>query len=197
MAIKFNFSLKKQTKKSCVLAACVFVSVTQFTQDKTYPIQTSARPDDLKAYQISETDGSINILFTKKGKKNDIYSNYVFDKDLNLTSETEEEMDAVKVKEKSWSRGYGINAEGGGIIRDSVLSVENNSIGQFVLMTGYIGWSSTTNPMNGATITSQGFVYREKIKPRSQSGRSQTMVAFQTDAPAEFFATGKSAGVEV
>lgn len=175
------------------MAACLWLSAALQAQDKTYPIKTTARPDDLKTCTVNPSDGNINLLFTKKGKKHDVYSNYVFDKDLNLVTEVEEEMDAAKAKSTSWSKGYGINAEGGGIIRDSVLSVENNNLGQFILMTGYIGWHSTTNPMNGATITSQGFVAREKIKVKDESGRAMTMVGFQTDAPAEYFAAGKSA----
>ncbi len=189
LKMKFNIPVKGIT----ALAVCLSISAALFAQDKVYPIKTTAKPDDLKTYEIG-TDGSINLLFTKKGKKHDVYSNYVFDKDLNLVTEVEEEMDAVKAKSTSWSRGFGASAEGGGIIRDSVLSVENNNLGQFLIMTGYIGWRSTVNPMNGATMTSQGFVAREKIKVKDESGRAMSMVGFQTDAPAEFFATGTSAG---
>ncbi|MBX2930755.1 MAG: hypothetical protein KF781_02270 [Chitinophagaceae bacterium] len=166
-------------------------------QDKTYPIKTTAKPEHLKTYEVSEEDGKINLLFTKKGKKHEVYTNYVFDKDLNLIIETEEELDVEQVKKKknywgsSWAyiAGYGSI---GGIIRDSVLSVDNNMLGQLVLMTGYIGWTSRRNPMNGMNITDQGFISREKIRVKDdKTGRKLTMVGFKTDAPSEFFIAGR------
>lgn len=188
----------KRLVKSLNIAACLLVSTILPAQDKTYPVKTSVKPDDLKTYDVNEADGTINLLFTKKGKNHEVYTNYVFDKNLTLINETEEELDVEQVKKKkiqfgsSWAYASGYGSMGG-IIRDSVLSVDNNVVGQLVLMTGYIGWTSTRNPMNGADITDQGFVAREKIKVRDDATkRKLTMVAFQTDAPAEFFATGRA-----
>lgn len=181
-----------------LIAIGLYLSSTATAQDKTYPIKTTAKPDDLKTYEVNNADGSINLLFIKKGKKNQIYANYIFDKSLNLVKETEEELDVEQVKKKSdtWGSSWAYIAGYGGIggiIRDSVLSVENNMTGGLVLMTGYIGWTSTRNPMNGQAITSQGFVARQKVKVKDEeTGFKLTMIGFQTDAPAEYFSSGKS-----
>lgn len=188
---------KSGVKNFGLMATCLFTTVTAIAQDKTYPIKTTAKPDDLKTYEVSEANGNINLLFTKKGKKNEVYTNYVFDKDLNLVTETEEELSIEQVKSKSsfWS-GWSKYINKSGIIRDSVLSVENNMLGLLTLKTGYIGWHtwSYANPAGGTTtVSGVGFVEREKVKVKDDAtGRRLQMVAYQTDAPAEFFATGKS-----
>ncbi|WP_293300049.1 hypothetical protein, partial [Pedobacter sp. UBA4863] len=106
-----------------------------------------------------------------------------------------EELDMEQAKKKStfWSDFF--NTSSSGIIRDSVLSVENNILGNLVLMTGYIGWRSMElqTPTGKKHITDQGFIYREKVKIKDDaSGRRLTMVGFQTDAPSEFFSTGRT-----
>src|SRR5690606_749828 len=95
--------------KLSAVTACLLISATLSAQDKTYPVKTTAKPDELKTYEVSETDGSINLLFTKKGKKYEIYTNYVFDKDLNLVTETEEEMDVEKAKKNYSTFGRGLS----------------------------------------------------------------------------------------
>lgn len=196
--MNFIRKINVHTKGLGITAIGMLLANLVLAQDKTYPIKTTAKPEHLKTYEVNETDGKVNLLFTKKGKKNEVYTNYVFDKDLNLVTETEEELDVEQVKKKKiqWGSGsaylLGIGSIGG-IIRDSVLSVENNMLGQLVLMTGYIGWRSIRNPMNGADITDQGFVAREKVRVKDDATkRKLTMVGFQTDAPAEFFAAGRA-----
>src|SRR6218665_264089 len=119
-----------------LMASCILTSAFIYAQDKTNVVKTSVKPGDMKTYTVKE-DGSINLLFSRKGKKHELYFNYGYDKDLNLVTETEEELDIEKAKKNFSQSGIiGINYESSGIIRDSVLSVENNKLGQLVLMTG-------------------------------------------------------------
>lgn len=198
LEMKFIREFNTHAKGLGIMVSCLFVSAMLSAQDKTYPIKTSAKPDDIKTFAVDPADGKISMLFIKKGKKHEVYTNYQFDKNLNLTAETEEELDVAQAKKKATSWGGNLSfvlgsGSIGGIIRDSVLSVDNNLLGGLVLMNGYIGWTSMRNPMNGQVISSQGFVYREKVKVKDDAtGRKLMMVAYQTDAPAEFFATGKS-----
>lgn len=186
----------KQVVKTLTFLTLVCTSILLHAQDKTYPIKTSVKPDDLKTYEVNEADGTINLFFTRKGKKHEVYGTYVFDKDLTLVTETEEEMDAEQAKKKLVSYGsvtsYVLGGSMGGIIKDNVLTVENNATGVMNIKKGYIGWGATKHPMTGAQIYQEGFFARETIKPKADNGRRLSLVAFQTDAPAEYFADSKS-----
>jgi len=197
--MKFIRKINVHAKGLGIMASCLLVSAMLSAQDKTYPIKTSAKPNDLKTYEVNEANGNISILFTKKGKKNEIYSNYVFDKDLNLVSETEEEMDVEQAKKKLVTSGsvtgyiLGIGSMGG-IIKDNVLTVENSIVGAMTIKKGYIGWGAIRNPMNGQMIYQEGFFARETVKPKGDNGRRLIAIAFQTDAPGEYFSDSKSFG---
>lgn len=185
----------KRLVKTLTLFVCAFTATALYAQDKTYLIKTSIKPDDLKTYEVTE-DGSINLFFTKKGKKHEVYGTYVFDKSLNLITETEEEMDIEQAKKKLVTSGsvtsYILGGSMGGIIKDNVLTVENNATGFMNIKKGYIGWGATKHPMTGAQIYQEGFYARETIKPKADNGRRLMLVAFQTDAPGEYFSDSKS-----
>lgn len=186
-----------KTKSLSTICLMLFTTIASHAQDKTYPIKTTAKPEHLRNYSINEANGNINLLFVKKGKKNEVYTNYVFDKDLNLKTETEEEMDVEQVKKSTfWSEfffGPAWTRMGDGIIQDSVLSVEPNVVGNLVLLNGYIGWETSKESYGWRFY--QGFIVREKIAIRDDAtGRRLFLVASQTDAPVGVYSTYKSVG---
>lgn len=168
----------------------ILIAVNLSAQEKIYPIKTTAHPSQLTSYNVDETDGKIELLFTKKGKKEDVYSNYVFDKNLALVKEVEEEQTKEKAKAKYtfWDAvDYSNGGTIGEIIKDNVLTVENNATGVMSIKKGYIGMTMRKNPMTGGMVKAVGFVEREKVKPKMDDNRKLTLVTFQTDAPGEYF----------
>lgn len=187
----------KQLVKTLTLFGCMLTSIALHGQDKTYPVKTTAKPNDLKTYKVNEETGEINLLFSKPGKKYEVFTNYVFDKNLNLVTETEEELDTENVKKSTfWKElmwGPEWARKGNGIIQDSVLSVESNMIGGLVLLNGYIGYKTTETA--DWVHYYEGFIYREKIPIKDEAtGRRLILLASQTDAVVGVYSTFKTHG---
>lgn len=196
--MKIYNSSSNYLKNTFSVALTVILGLPLFSlsQEKIYPIKTNAKPSQLSTYKVDEANGRIDLLFVKKEKKADLYATYAFDKDLNLVEEKEEELEIEQAKKKmiNWgsTTSFALGGTMGGIIKDNVLSVENNLTGVMSLKKGYIGWTAIKNPMNGSVIMDQGFIARETVKPTTTDNRKLSLVAFKTDMPGEYFSEGRS-----
>lgn len=178
-------------KKLSIIILAAVSSIAAIAQDdKTYSFTTKSKGDDLVSYEVNEKSNEIKLLFVKKGRKADVYDNYVFDTDLKLITTSEEELEKEKAKSKFtfWDALEEQTVAGNTqVLKDNLLTVENNAVGQMVIKKGYIGMNTNTNPISGKKQTSVGFVATEKAKAKSEDNRKLGMMAFRTDMPSEQF----------
>jgi hypothetical protein len=177
-----------------LLTPCLIVllSVSALAQDKTQLLTTKFKPEDLTSYKVDEAASKIDLLFIHKGRKEDVYNNFSFSTDFKLLNSSEEELEKEKAKSK-FSFWDAVNYSSGGgvsdIIKDNVLTVENNITLSMSLKKGYIGSVYWKHPMTGNMMKRVAFVARETVKAKTADDRKLTLAAFKTDAPSEYFAS--------